>query len=101
MYKIWAKTIANDRVKKSLIYKCQGEFERKTFGKYIAEICEQLDIPTPIVLKSHIRNFDAFHMTRFLPSDFVESVDFDSLTVEYCVESGEKKYIYKSYLPVD
>ena len=102
MFKIWARTISNDKITKSLMYKGEDKFDRSKFLKYLTEICEQMDIPTPVLLKSHIRNFDAFNITRFLSSDFVESVDFDNLTVEYCRDDhSEKKHIYKAYLPTD
>ncbi len=102
MFKIWAKTIENDKIKLSHIYKGEGKYDSSLFQKYISEICEQMDIPTPVVLKSHIRNFDNFNMTRFSSTDFVEWVHFDYLTIEYCrEEKGEKKHIYKEYLPID
>lgn len=102
MFKIWAKTIKNDRVKKSHIYKGEDRFESEQFPVYLREICEQMDLPTPVLLASHIRNFDSFNMTRFLPSDYVERVDFDCFTLEYCRDDhSPKKYIYKEYLPVD
>lgn len=102
MFKIWAKTIKNDRVKKSHIYKGEDKFDSELFQQYLREICEQMDLPTPVLLKSHIRNFDSFNTTRFLPSDFVEKVDFDRFTLEYCREDNSpKRHIYKEYLPVD
>lgn len=102
MFKIWAKTIKNDKVQKSLMYKGEDKYDTELFSKYLVEICEQLDIPTPVVLKSHTRNFDTFNVTRFLPSDFVEQVNFDAFTIEYCRDDHtQKKYIYKAYLPVD
>ena len=102
MFKIWAKTIKKEKITKSHVYKGEGKFDCALFGKYLPEICEQMDIPTPVLLKSHVKNFDAFSTTRFLPSDFVESVSFDMLTLEYCKEEkGQKKHLYKAYLPID
>ena len=102
MFKIWAKTTIKDKIIKSHIYKGEGKFDIKQFRKYVTEICEQTDLPTPVLLKSHIRNFESFNTTRFTPSDFVESVDFDYFTLEYCREdNGEKKHIYMQYLPTD
>ena len=46
------------------------------------EICYEMDIPTPVVLKSHRHNFSQFNTTRFRASDFVESVDFETLVLE-------------------
>lgn len=102
MYKIWARTQNKDKVAKSLIYKGEGDFEIRNFVRMLRDICEQMDIPTPVVLRSHTKNFDAFNVTRFLPDDFVEHVDFDSFYVEFCRDdASEKRHLYKAYLPTD
>ncbi len=102
MFKIWAKTTKKDKILKSFVYKGEDKFDSKLFGSYLPDLCEQMDVPTPVLLKSHVKNFDAFGTTRFSQSDFVEQVNFDYLTLEYCKEnSGEKKHLYKEYLPVD
>lgn len=102
MFKIWARTNKGDKITKSLIYNGEGKFESKILRSCLVDICDSLDIPTPVLLKSHIKNFDSFGITRFVPSDFIESVKFDSFIIEYCREdSFEKNHIYKSYLPVD
>ncbi|MBR2967607.1 MAG: hypothetical protein IKC35_02365 [Clostridia bacterium] len=102
MFKIWAKTVKKEKITKSYVYKGEDKFDSKLLSKYLPEMCEQMDIPTPVLLNSHIKNFDAFGITRFTKSDFVESVDFDFFTLEYCKdEHGEKKHLYKAYLPVD
>ena len=46
--------------------------------------CHELDLPTPVVLSSHASSFTQFNIARFKPGDFVESVDFDELTMENC-----------------
>ena len=102
MFKIWAKTIKKEKITKSYVYKGEESFDSAQFGKYLPEMCEQMDIPTPVALKSHVKNFDSFGITKFSRADFVESIDFDFLTLEYCKEEkGEKKHLYKAYLPVD
>ena len=45
-------------------------------------MCDELDIPTPVILKPHIFQFAKFHHAKFLPRDFVDGVDFDRLIVE-------------------
>ncbi len=82
MLKIWAKTISEDKIKKDTIYKKDGKYSNRSFMDYLVDICYEFDIPTPIVLKSHIKNFDQFNITRFKAPDFVESVDFDVLVLE-------------------
>ncbi|MBE5730602.1 MAG: hypothetical protein E7350_01455 [Clostridiales bacterium] len=102
MYKIWAKTIRNERITKSHIYKHEGKFDIRDFESMLPKICEEMDVPTPVILVSHIRNFDNFGIARFLASDFVEDVPFDFFTLEYVKEqTGRIKHLYKEYLPVD
>ena len=52
------------------------------FFDYVREICEKLDCPTPVVLKSHIFSYAKYNTVKFVPSDFVEKVDFDKLVLE-------------------
>lgn len=60
----------------------RGEiFLRRVFG-YLAEICDKLDIPTPLLLKPHIFNYAKFNHVVFRPADFMESVQFDKLVLE-------------------
>lgn len=55
------------------------------FLSYLMDICHEMDIPTPVLLKTHIFNFAKFNHVKFLPRDFVESVDFDCLLLENIV----------------
>lgn len=82
MFKIWAKVIQGEKIIKQLTYTNEDTFSYSQFFKYTAEICEGLDIPTPIILKTHIFNYAKFSQTRFLPRDFTESIDFDKLVLE-------------------
>ena len=59
--------------------------ERLTYSRffdYLTEICQALDIPTPVLMKTHIFNFAKFNHVNFLPRDFVESFDYDRLVLE-------------------
>ena len=83
MLKIWAKTLVDkDKIRKDLMYKRPETYSPDKFDQYLMEICYELDIPTPVVLKSHHHNFAHFNTTRFRRDDFVESVDFDTLVLE-------------------
>jgi hypothetical protein len=48
-------------------------------------VCEKMDIPTPILTDTLYKNIERFNFIKFLPTDFIESVDFDCLLVEYFV----------------
>ena len=50
--------------------------------EYVRLACHEADIPTPVVLSSHAGSFTRYNIARFKPSDFVEHVDFDEMTME-------------------
>lgn len=83
MLKIWAKTMVKDKITRDLIYSKAEQYNHSAFRRYLVDICHEMDIPTPIILKSHKRNFTSFNTTRFKEDDFVESIDFDTLVLEY------------------
>ena len=82
MLKIWAKTVLEEKITRDLMFKRFEKFDPAKFMDYLIEICYELDIPTPVVLKSHTSHFSEFNIVRFKPSDFVESVDFAVLILE-------------------
>lgn len=81
MIKIWAKIIDNEKIVKSFELKVNN-YDYHKFDQYIRKIAEKLDIPTPIVLDQHIIDFTVYHSTKFVKSDFVESIDFDKLALQ-------------------
>ena len=86
MFKIWAKVMREGKIVRQYVY--ENDREKLTwshFFEYLTDICRETDVPTPVLLKSHIMNFAKFNHVRFLPRDFVESVDFDSLWLENIV----------------
>ena len=82
MQRIWARTMVNGKIEKSFIYESVDNFNEKSFFKHLEKICQKIDIPTPIILKSHIENYVDFNNVTFLPRDFVEYVDFEKLILE-------------------
>lgn len=86
MVKIWAKCIKNHQLIKDKIYESLDRYNPNTLFLHIQAICHELDIPTPVILKSHIANFDQFNTVAFIKRDFVESIDFDSLVLEHVIE---------------
>ena len=82
MFRIWAKVLAEGRIQKQCTYEREEKFTYSNFFRYLADICGELDIPTPVLLKTHLFNYAKFNHTVFRPRDFVESVDFDKLVLE-------------------
>ena len=52
------------------------------FYDYLREICENLDIQTPVVIKTHLFNYAKYNTVRFIKDDFIERPDFDRLVLE-------------------
>lgn len=82
MFRIWAKVLKEGRIVKETVYAREEKFVYAHFFRYLAEICEGLDVPTPVLLKTHIFSYAKFNHVAFLPRDFAESVDFDKLLLE-------------------
>ena len=80
--KIWAKLITDGKIQKQFVYEKQERLTYSRFFDYLSDICHELDIPTPVLLKTHIFNFEKFNHVKFIPRDFVESLDYDQLFLE-------------------
>lgn len=79
MFRIWAKVIKDEKIIKQITYERDDKLVWSQFWQYLSDICEELDIATPVLLKTHIFNYAKFGLVRFIPRDFAESVDFDKL----------------------
>lgn len=82
MFKIWAKVIKEGKIVKQLTYERDEKFTYSRFFNYLADICEGLDIATPVLLKTHIFNYAKFNTVRFLLRDFTEPPGFDKLVLD-------------------
>lgn len=71
-----------EKIIKQYNYVNTEKFAYSDFFKYLAEICYELDIPTPVLLKTHIFNYAKFRTVRFLPRDFTEQPEFDKLILD-------------------
>lgn len=74
--------ITDGKIQKQITYERVDKFTYSQFFTYLADICEELDICTPVLLKTHIFNFAKFNTVRFIARDFAESIDFDKLVVD-------------------
>ena len=85
MFRIWAKVMKGEKIVKQLTYEREDKFTYSQFFTYLSDICEGLDVATPILLKTHIFNYAKFGTVRFLPRDFAETPEFDKLVLENIV----------------
>ena len=82
MVRIWAKVLKQDKILKQFVYEREGATDYSQFFDYLKDICETLDIPTPVLIKNHLFNYAKYNVVRFKKEDFVESIDFDKLVLE-------------------
>ena len=82
MFRMWAKVLIGEKIVKQITYERDEKFVYSSFFFYLSDICEELDIPTPVMLKTHIFNYAKFRTVKFLPRDFTETPEFDKLVIE-------------------
>ena len=82
MVKLWTRTVKDNKTILKHDFVREKDMEWADFFDYVREICHEMDLPTPVILNTHLFNFAKFNYVRFLPSDFIEQVDFDYLIVE-------------------
>ena len=82
MIRIWAKIIKNGKIVKQYVYEREGLTDYSMFFDYVKDICENLDCPTPVLIKTHLFNYAKYNNVRFKADDFVEKINFDKLILE-------------------
>ena len=82
MIRIWAKLLKNGKIIRQLVYERVGIMDYSLFFDYVREICEKLDIPTPVIIKTHLFNYAKYNNVKFKADDFIEKIDFDKLVLE-------------------
>ena len=84
--KIWVKLITDGKICKQTVYEKDERLTYSHFFDYLVEICQEMDIPTPVLTKTHIFNFAKFNHVKFLPRDFVETLGYGHLFLENLIQ---------------
>ena len=79
MARIWAKIIEKHRIARQDTAPCSLEGVKPA----LTELCREFDIPNPIWLGKHEREFEEFRRTAFLPEHFMEEVRSTSLKLSF------------------
>lgn len=82
MIKIWAKVYKDNKIEKQFVLEKTENMDYSQFFEYVREICENLDIPTPVIIKTHLFNYAKYNTLKFIKDDFVEFISFDKLVLE-------------------
>lgn len=83
--KIWVKLITDGKICKQMVYEKDERLTYSHFFDYLVEICDKMDVPTPVLTKTHIFNFAKFNHVKFVARDFVESLGYDHLFLEHMI----------------
>lgn len=82
MIRIWAKVLKKDKIIKQYVFERLETLDYSCFFDYLSDICEHLEIPTPVLIKTHLFNYAKYNNVKFKKDDFVEVIDFDKLVLE-------------------
>ena len=80
--RIWAKLMTEGKIRQQYVYELDEKLTYSRFFDYLTDICQAMDIPTPVLTKTHIFNFAKFNHVKFIARDFVESLGYDCLFLE-------------------
>lgn len=89
--KVWAKTIVDEKITRDLVYEYQSISNVDEFVATLQNICEQMDIPTPVATSVNFNHYVMFNNTRFKSRDFIESIDFDVFDIEAIPDKKDKR----------
>lgn len=84
---IWVRLMKRNRIDKDITAPCTME----DWQEALEGACQKLDVPRPMILPRHERDWEQFSQARFLPDHFVESVSFDRMEVEFIDPDKKKK----------
>lgn len=82
MFRIWAKVLEGEHIARQFVFEGEEKFTYARFFNYLAEICDALDVPTPVLLKPHLFQYAKFNRVVFKQPDFMEKIAFDKLILE-------------------
>lgn len=90
---LWVRLMRKTRIMDHTSVPCGPD----TFLDALDTACRALDVPRPLVLPRHERDWEEFRQARFLPEHFLEDVPFDRMEAEY-IEPDKKKTVNLEYL---
>lgn len=87
MSRLWVKVIHNHKIVRHEAVPCALGEEKER----LTELLQKMDIPSPMWLDKHEREYGEYRHTWFLKEHFIEDVPFDKLEVEFLYDDGVKR----------
>ncbi|MBQ7914650.1 MAG: hypothetical protein IJ322_03935 [Clostridia bacterium] len=88
--KVWATTVREEKITRDIVFEYEHISNEDDFVAVLQQICEKLDIPTPVVTYVNFNHYVLFNTTKFKSRDFVESIDFDYFNLEAVPDKKKK-----------
>ena len=85
--KLWMRKMRGQRIAVSDTEPCDPEDP----GAALAELCRRMDVPRPMWLSKHQKEFETFRRTAFTQDHFVERIPFTRLEVELILPGAPAK----------
>lgn len=91
--KIWAKVMRGDKILRDVMYEGEHKPTFAGFREAVQNTAYRADVSTPVLLPAHFERFDRFNRVKFLPSDFIEEVDFTAFVIERVKEDKPERHV--------
>ena len=90
--RIWAKVLKEHKIMRETVreFSSARPSDLEGWGMIIHELCQDLDLCRPVVLRKHVNDLARFSRVVFKPADFIESVDFDEFEIEVLSEKKKR-----------
>ena len=85
--KLWVRKMRGQRIAASDTEPCDPANPQAA----LVEICRRMDVPRPLWLSKHQKEFDAFRRTVFTQDHFVEHIAFTRLEIELILPDAPLK----------
>ncbi len=87
MTELWARAIKHHRIARSETVPLDGDDITEALGALMLK----MDLPRPMLLPKHAREWEQFGLTSFLPDHFVESIPYERIELERIDPDAKKK----------
>ncbi len=91
MLKFWLRIYNNGKLERDALCDVDSKLSaQKILEESLKTCCYELDIPNPMIMKKHVNDIKQYSLTRFLPDDFPESVEFERVEITLFDDSKKK-----------
>ncbi|MDD4797524.1 MAG: hypothetical protein PHO66_07135 [Eubacteriales bacterium] len=90
MVRIWGQLKIKEKIAKDAVEVYDGATP-PDIHDVVDALCHTLDIPRPVVLSKHEREYDQFARTIFTPADFIEQISYHRFEVEVLKDKTKRR----------